>query len=53
MRFDDLLADVADEPVFETGLLLAGDRDPGDVIWTTYTQGPTRGASSCDWGNPG
>ncbi len=31
MRFDDLLAIVADEPVFETGLLLAGDRDPGDV----------------------
>ena len=31
MRFDELLAIVADEPVFETGLLLAGDRDPGDV----------------------
>ncbi len=31
MRFDDLLAVVADEPIFETGLLLAGDRDPGDV----------------------
>ncbi len=31
MRFDDLLAIVTDEPVFETGLLLAGDRDPGDV----------------------
>ncbi len=31
MRFDDLLAAVADEPVFETGFLLAGDRDSGDV----------------------
>lgn len=31
MRFDDLLAVVADEPVFETALLLAGDRDPSDV----------------------
>ncbi len=31
MRFEELLAIVADEPVFETGLLLAGDRDPGDV----------------------
>ncbi len=31
MRFDALLAIAADEPVFETGLLLAGDRDPGDV----------------------
>ncbi len=31
MKFADLLAIVADEPVFETGLLLAGDRDPGDV----------------------
>ena len=31
MRFDDLLAVGADEPVFETGLLLAGDRDPGDI----------------------
>lgn len=31
MKFDDLLAVVADEPVFETGLLLAGDRDPRDV----------------------
>ncbi|HEX9733590.1 MAG TPA: hypothetical protein VGG06_16580 [Thermoanaerobaculia bacterium] len=31
MRFEDLLAEVADEPVFETGLLLAGNRDPDDV----------------------
>lgn len=31
MKFADLLAIVADEPVFETGLLLAGDRDPGDL----------------------
>ncbi len=31
MKFDELLAIVADEPVFETGLLLAGDRDPADV----------------------
>ncbi len=31
MKFDDLLTIVADEPVFETGFLLAGDRDPGDV----------------------
>lgn len=31
MRFSDLLTIVADEPVFETGFLLAGDRDPGDV----------------------
>ncbi len=31
MRFIDLLATVTGEPVFETGLLLAGDRDPGDV----------------------
>lgn len=31
MKFDDLMAIVADEPVFETGLLLAGDRDPDDV----------------------
>jgi len=31
MRFEALLADVGDEPVFETGLLLSGDRDPADV----------------------
>ncbi len=31
MRFSDLLAITTDEPVFETGLLLAGDRDPADV----------------------
>lgn len=31
MKFEELLAEVADEPVFETGLLLAGDRDPDDV----------------------
>lgn len=31
MRFEDLLEAVAEEPVFETGLLLAGDLDPGDV----------------------
>lgn len=31
MRFGDLLEAVAEEPVFETGLLLAGDVDPGDV----------------------
>ena len=31
MKFDDLLAVVAEEPVFEAGLLLAGDVDPADV----------------------
>ena len=31
MRFEDLVAAVADEPVFETGLLLAGPNDPGNV----------------------
>ncbi len=31
MKFEDLLTDVAEEPVFETGFLLVGDRDPGDV----------------------
>lgn len=31
MKFDRLLEIVGDEPVFEAGLLLAGDVDPGDV----------------------
>ena len=31
MRLADLLRVVGDEPVFETGLLLAGDHDPGEV----------------------
>ncbi|MEE8525188.1 MAG: hypothetical protein V3T72_14725 [Thermoanaerobaculia bacterium] len=31
MKFGDVLRIVGDEPVFETGLLLAGDVDPGDV----------------------
>lgn len=31
MRFGDLLAIVGDEPLFETGLLLAGDVCPSDV----------------------
>lgn len=31
MKFEDLLRIVGDEPVFETGLLLAGHVDPGDV----------------------
>ena len=31
MRFEELVAAVADEPVFETGLLLAGPGDPGNV----------------------
>ena len=31
MKFERLLEIVDDEPVFETGLLLAGDVDPGDV----------------------
>jgi hypothetical protein len=31
MTFEQLLAAVGDEPVFETGLLLAGDVDPDDV----------------------
>ena len=31
MKFERLLEIVGDEPVFETGLLLAGDVDPGDV----------------------
>lgn len=31
MKFDDLLRIVGDEPIFETGLLLAGDVDPGDI----------------------
>ena len=39
MKFDQLLAIVADEPVFETGLLLAGSVNPSDmrrqlVRWT-------------------
>lgn len=40
MTFEELLTAVVDEPVFETGLLLAGDVDPADVSrqlsrWTT------------------
>lgn len=31
MRFEELLQAVGDEPLFETGLLLAGDVDPADV----------------------
>ncbi len=31
MRFDDLLRVVGDEPLFETGLLLAGDIDPRNI----------------------
>lgn len=31
MRFEELLAIVGDEPLFETGLLLAGDVDTADV----------------------
>jgi predicted transcriptional regulator of viral defense system len=31
VRFEDLLRVVGDEPLFETGLLLAGDVDPADV----------------------
>lgn len=31
MKFEQLLAAVGDEPVFETGLLLAGEVDPSDV----------------------
>jgi len=31
MKFEELLQIVAEEPVFETGLLLSGDRDPNDV----------------------
>ena len=31
MKLEDLLAIVGDQPLFETGLLLAGDVDPNDV----------------------
>jgi predicted transcriptional regulator of viral defense system len=31
MKFEDLLRVVGEEPLFETGLLLAGDVDPADV----------------------
>lgn len=31
MRFESLLAAVGDEPLFETGFLLAGDVDPADL----------------------
>jgi len=31
MKFDELLGLVGDQPLFETGLLLAGDVDPNDV----------------------
>ena len=31
MKFERLLEIAGDEPVFETGLLLAGAVDPGDV----------------------
>lgn len=31
MKFDELLSLVGDQPLFETGLLLAGDLDPNDV----------------------
>lgn len=31
MKFEHLIEIVGEEPVFETGLLLAGDVDPGDV----------------------
>ncbi|MBN1305717.1 MAG: hypothetical protein JXA13_14865 [Anaerolineales bacterium] len=31
MQFNDLLTLVGDQPLFETGLLLAGDVDPNDV----------------------
>ncbi len=42
MKFDQLLAIVADEPVFESGLLLAGSVNPSDmqrqlVRWTDCT----------------
>jgi len=31
MKFEDLLSQVGDQPLFETGLLLAGDVDPNDI----------------------
>ena len=31
MKFDDILSLVGDLPLFETGLLLAGNVDPNDV----------------------
>ena len=31
MKFDELLEIIHDEPIFETGLLLAGDVDPKDI----------------------
>jgi predicted transcriptional regulator of viral defense system len=31
MKFEDLLAAIVNEPVFETGLLLVGNVDPGNV----------------------
>lgn len=31
MKFEDLLATISNEPIFETGLLLVGNVDPGDV----------------------
>jgi hypothetical protein len=31
MKFEELLTAVGDEPLFETGLLLAGDVDPAAV----------------------
>jgi len=31
MKFDELLTNIQDEPIFETALLLSGDVDPADV----------------------
>jgi len=36
MRFEELIEIVGDEPVFETGLLLAGDVDPADARRQLY-----------------
>ncbi len=33
MTFEQLIQLVGDEPVFETGLLLAGDVSPGYLLW--------------------
>ena len=57
MKFDQLLAIVADEPVFETGLLLAGSVNPSDmrrqlVRWTQVDDCTSYGAGSTRWHRP-
>ena len=54
MRFEELAEIVADEPVFETGLLLAGAVDPADLRrqlsrWTSSGAFGNCGADCIPW----